>query len=115
MSANSVTTVKRNADAVAESAAYVADSGHMEIYNEVKAIDAQIEALKLARAELIKPVRQDMEVLEVPKIVGVDNSTLFTLSTSTRRTLDSKKIREDHPEIAENYTNETEVTTFKVM
>lgn len=115
MSANSTTTVKRNAEAVAESSAYVADSSHMEIYNEVKAIDAQIEALKLARAELIKPVRSDMELLEVPKIVGVDNSTLFTLSTSTRRTLDSKNFRADHPDLAEEYTNETDVTTFKVM
>lgn len=115
MSANSITTVKRNTEAVAESSAYVADDGHMEVYNEVKAIDAQIEALKLARAELIKPVKVDMETLEVSKIVALDNSTMFTLSTTERRTISSKDLREAHPDIAEEFTKVSEVTTFKVM
>lgn len=115
MAATSVTTVKKNETAVEQSEAYVADDSHTKAYEEVKAIDAQIEALKAARAELIKPVRKDMEDLEVKKIVGVANDTMFSLTTAERNTLDSKAIKEHEPKVYAAYIKTTEVTTMKVM
>lgn len=115
MSAGSVTTAKKNETAVEKSEAYVADDSHTEAYEEIKAIDAQIEALKAARAELIKPIRKDMEDLEVKKIVGVANDTMFSLTTAERTTLDSKAIKEAEPTIYAAYAKTSEVKTFKVM
>lgn len=115
MAAGSVTTVKKNETAVEQSEAYVADDSHTEAYAEVKAIDAQIEALKAARAELIKPIRKDMEDLGVKKIVGVANDTMFSLTTAERTTLDSKAVKENEPAVFATYAKTSEVSTFKVM
>lgn len=115
MSAGSITTAKKNEAAVEQSEAMVAYDSHQEAYDEIKAIDAQIEALKAARAELIKPIRKDMEDLEIKKIVGVANDTLFSLTTAERTTLDSKAVRENEPAVFNAYSKTAEVTTFKVM
>ena len=115
MSAGSATTVKVNEQAVENSEAYVADDNHVKAYEEIKAIDAQIEALKAARETLVKPIRKDMEDLEVKKIVGVANETMFSLTTAERTTLDSKKVKENEPEVFAAFSKTSEVKTFKVM
>lgn len=114
MSANSTATIKTNEKAVEDSTAYVADDSHEKIHAEVISIDAQIEALQKARADMLKPVRDDMEALNVSKIVDVSGATLFTLTTANRTTLDSKGIRENCPDIAEQFSKTATVTTFKV-
>ena len=114
MSANSATTVKKNEQAVEDSRAYVADDNHRTIYQEGQAIKAKIDALKKALGELNELIRTDMETLGVEKMVDVDNSTMFTLNTSTRTQLNTTALKKDLPEIWEEYGNTKEVTTFKM-
>lgn len=115
MSAGSATTVKVNEQAVENSEAYVADDSHVKAHEEIMAIDAQIKALQTAKAELIAPVRAEMELLEVKKIVGVANETLFSLTTAERTSLDSKQVKENEPEVFAKYSKTSTVTTFKAM
>lgn len=114
MSANSTTTIRKNETAVVNSEALTAYDEHLAAHEEIKAIDAQIAALKLARAELVKPVQNDMKTLGITKIVDVSNATLFTNVTASRTTVDSKRLRDEKPEIFEDYSKTAEVTTFKV-
>lgn len=115
MAANSTATIRKNEQAVQDSAAYVADENHVERYAEVQAIDAQIKALQDARAELIKPVRNDMETLGVSKIVDKAGATLYTLSTANVKNFQTKEFKTDFPEMYGKYVKETTRTTFKVV
>ena len=114
MSANSVTTVKKNEAAVEDSRAYVADDNHRTVYMEAQAVKAQIDALKKTLGELNDLIRKDMEILGVEKMVDVDNSTMYTLSASTQTRLDTTALKKELPELWEEYGMSKDVTTFKM-
>ena len=73
-------------------------------YKDAKAeFDAVYEAFKVNLIELhkVKP--------NLPKSVIIGGAKLTYVSASTRKTIDSKKLKEEEPSIAEKYTKITNV------
>lgn len=85
----------------------------------VRAPVAVLQWVKQRRAELKElesAARAQVEAAMGEADEGqIDGETVVTWSRSKRRSLDQKALKEDHPELVEEYKTTTEVRTFNVV
>ncbi|MDE6946243.1 MAG: hypothetical protein K2P14_03550 [Anaeroplasmataceae bacterium] len=79
-----------------------------ETYKKYKTAKEEFDKLyEPIKKELLKLYKEEPEA---PRAVIIKDVTLRYISPSTRTSIDSKKLKEEEPEIAKKYTKETDVS-----
>lgn len=85
-------------------------NAHAEKIATARKLEAQIAKLQAKLKPIIAEVKAAMGDATTGTVAG---APVVTWSTTTRQTLDTKSLKDEHPEIAQKYERTTVVRTFR--